>query len=237
MSKYAILADSEPVICQKLVSLGYKLIYTVSVDEFISYEKKHVDMQCLKIDDNYFVLNTCNKLYDTLHNLGLNVIKTTDNVSGKYPQNIKLNALVMNKTIVGKVDSLDSKLIKYFKDNNFKMINVNQGYTACSCVKVSDNAIITSDKSIIRALKNTDINTLEISDGKISLLGAKRGETGFIGGASTMLDKNNLLFFGNIKEHPDYNKIKDFCYSRGVLINYIEEIALSDIGGAVLLNF
>ncbi len=235
--KFAVLSNVVPQICSKLEDFGYKLIYTESVDGFISYEKNHADMQCLAVDNKVYVLNTCNKLYNKIKDTGCNVAYTADYIDGSYPNNVKLNAKIIGNKIICKTDSMDSELKRYLKQNNYEFIDVNQGYAACSCVKVSKNSIITADNSIYNALKNTEIEVLKINEGHIKLYGAEKDTYGFIGGASVSLDENNLLFFGDIRKHPDYDLIKSFCYKRDVNVHYIKSLMLTDIGSAVLLNY
>ncbi len=234
--KIAIVSNEVPIICDKLKQSGFKLIYTDSVDEFIPYEKKHADIQCLVCDNQIFVLQNSTTLSNSLKNAGFNIIYTRKKAKGKYPNNIALNAVVLGKIIIGKLDSLDSNLLSFVKENNYKLINVKQGYTACSCCKISENAVITADISIYNALLSTEIDILKIREGFINLHGSKRGEHGFIGGASAKIDDKTVLFFGNIEKHPDYIHIKHFCKTHNVEIVDIKEIELTDIGGAVLLN-
>lgn len=236
MSKYAILSDCCDRICDKLSSLGYKLIYTQCVDGFISYEQKHADMQCIVVNDSVFVLKECDYLYQKLVDLCCKVVFAYKVISSEYPHNIALNAKIIGKYLIGNLKYLDINLLDFCVDNGYELIDVKQGYTACSIAKVTDNAIITADESICRALANTEIEVLKITNQNIILCGAKRGESGFIGGASVLLDEHNMLFFGDIEKHPDYQKIRDFCNSKGVKIHKIDEIDLTDIGGVILLN-
>lgn len=237
MSKIAIISDKLPEICDKLKEFDYKLIYTECVDGFISYEKFHADMQCITIDDTVIVLNRCEKLYSQLKNEGINIIKSLEPINGTYPHNIKLNAKVVGNRLLGKIDFLDSKLKELCINKCYSLINVNQGYSACSILSINNNSIITADKSIQRALKDSSIDVLKIREGHIKLHSADNDTCGFIGGASCMIDDNNVLFFGDISMHPDYEIIRKFCFDRCVNVHYIKKIPLTDIGGAVLLNY
>lgn len=236
MNKYAIISDKVPVICDRIKKYGYKLIYTECMDEFISYEQNHADMQCLMLGDKLIVLKECKELQHKFKEAGINYITTRSDCSGKYPDNIKLNSLFLADILIGKSNSIDSEIIEFCKKNSIKTIDVKQGYTACSCTKINEKAIITTDESIFRALEKTDIDMLKISQEGIKLHGAKRGEFGFIGGASCLIDENKVLFFGDITTHKDYDKIKAFCDKHNVMINYIENLPLTDIGGCILLK-
>ena len=222
-------------ICDKLHSLGYKLIYTECVDGFISYEQNHADMQCICVEDTIFVLKNCCKLRKLLENYTSNIVTTKNIADGEYPNNILLNAKIIGKNLVGKIDNLDSTLIHFCTARGYKLINVKQGYSGCSILKVTENAVITTDNSIYRALSNTDIDVLKISQNGISLFGAKRGEQGLIGGASTNLG-DSILFFGDITKHENYAEIKNFCKERNISIEYIDDLELTDRGGGILLN-
>ncbi len=236
MNKIAIISDSEPFICEKFIELGYKLIYTEEVDGFISYEKKHADMQCIKLKDKLVLLSCCKNLTQTLAKFGVKTVYTTRDFNEKYPNNVLLNAKILDKNVLGKTDFLDNTLLEYCKTHRLNLINVNQGYAACSCLKINDNSLITADPSISNALKNTDINVLRIREGYIKLSGAEENTFGFIGGASANLDDGSVLFFGDIREHPDYQKIAGFCNNNKIKIRFIENHPLTDIGSAVLLN-
>lgn len=234
--KYAVISNAVDEICQKMTNFGYKLIYSDCVDEFISYERCHADMQCIKVQDKVFVLSQCKKLKESIRKTGLDVHQIKSHISSKYPENIVLNTKIIEKNLIGKIDCLDKELVAYCVEKGYRLINVNQGYTACSIAAIGENAAITADSSIYNALKKHNIDVLKISDKNILLHNAKREEAGFIGGASVTLDKENILFFGNIKNHPDYKSIKDFCDIHGVTIHCIKNIELTDIGGCVLLN-
>lgn len=234
--KIILISDKSIVICDKLVSLGYKLIYTECVGEFISYEQNHADMQCICVEDTVFVLKNCDELKNQLRKYTSKIISTKNTADGKYPSNILLNSKIIGKNLIGKIDSLDSCLIDFCNKRSFNFINVKQGYCGCSILKVTDNAVITTDENIYRTLLNTDIDVLKISQNGISLYGAKRGEKGFIGGASINLGKK-ILFFGDIRKHIDYNAIISFCEKWNISIEYIKDLELIDIGGGILLNF
>ena len=235
-NKYIVISDKNKKISDTLKSLGYKLIYTESVDEFICYERNHADMQCIQVEDKIFVLSNCKKLKSQLESITKKVIYTERKALGKYPHNILLNAKIIGKNLIGKIDSVDANLVDYCIENGYNLINTQQGYSGCSILKVSDKAVITTDESIYRALQNSDIEVLKISQNNIELFGSKRGEQGLIGGASINLG-DTVLFFGDIRKHEDYTKISKFCNKHNIKIDYIEDMNLTDVGSGVLLNF
>ncbi len=226
----AILSFRYPEYAQSLKNLGYEVIPSETVERFIPYERDHADMQCLIMDNTAFVLESCGRLADILRS-DYNVITCGEFVDGKYPMNVPLNAAVTGDHIIAKSNSLDKKVVSYSEINGYKLIDVNQGYAKCSCAIVSDNALITADKGIYRALRNTDIDAMLIGQGSIRLCGA---EYGFIGGASGYDKETETLYLcGDIKTHPDYEIVKEFCNKYNTKTVSLTPGPLTDIGGII----
>lgn len=214
--KTVVMSDLYPCFCQALAEHGYKIIPTENINIFHQPEQKHVDMQLLKIRDRIFTLKDCAK-----------------KVGKSYPENILLNCLYFGDKLYGKLSAVDPTVLTYCKEQNIELVNVNQGYTRCSTLVISDYAVITADKSIEKVMKSNGAEVLLISSGNIVLEGF---DYGFIGGAG-FYDNNIIYFFGNVKKHPDYDKIKVFCEKRHSKIEIIcEDKPLTDIGGAVVLD-
>ena len=94
---------------------------------------------------------------------------------------------------------------------------------------MSDNAVITDDESIYKALCLNGVDTLLISKGDIVLNGHNYG---FIGGASYKISESKVLFFGDITKHRDYKKIADFIEKHGCEIIFLD-FPLTDFGGII----
>ena len=56
---------------------------------------------------------------------------------------------------------------------------------------------------------------------------------GFIGGCCGLIDKDLLLFNGDLSMHSDFDKIKNFLYYNGVSYIDIKGKALTDIGSII----
>ena len=81
---------------------------------------------------------------------------------------------------------------------------------------------------------NVNNVSLKISAGNILLKGYG---CGFIGGASCFdKDSDTVVFFGNLSEHPDGEKITVFLEKHGHRVVFFEEFPLSDFGGAKLIS-
>ena len=161
----------------------------------------HADMSVLHLGDSNFAFangveikkGSYNKLFET-------------KLSPKYPNDISLNiALVGKYAVIGKKNS-NKELISFLKQMGYTLVFVNQGYCKCSCCIVNENAIITDDEGIYKTLKGF-LDVLLINKGDIELDGY---DYGFIGGASGLMDKNLIVFTGNIKLHRDFDKINSF---------------------------
>ncbi|MCH5296479.1 MAG: hypothetical protein J1E85_02295 [Ruminococcus sp.] len=226
--KRLIMSDKYSCFYNELIDIGYQIIPTDTIVVFHTPEQKHADMQCLKIDDKYFILNECDRLKHSLN--PLNPIVISHKAGKKYPENVLLNCLYLDNILYGKSSAISSEVKEYCNENNIKIVNVNQGYTRCSTLIVNEKAAITADISIAKALKNNGVEVMKISEGHIILEGFNYG---FIGGASGKID-NRIVFFGNVKNHPDFNKIETFIKNHGKDIQILcPQMPLTDIGGIV----
>ena len=151
-------------------------------------------------------------------------------VSGSYPNDCKLNFALVGNNLFGKMNVLDESIKAFGISNGWNFINVNQGYAKCSTCIVNDRSIITDDICIHRAANENGLDSLLIEKGDIYL---SDKHYGFIGGASALIDKNHLLFFGDIRKHRSFEKIDSYLNEHNCKYDYIENYPLTDIGGIV----
>ena len=149
-------------------------------------------------------------------------------VGAPYPHDVPLNcAWIGEKLICGKYAA--KEIFEFAVKNGRDTLVIRQGYARCSTCIVDENSVITSDVSIYRECLKKGMNALLIDQGHIELPGY---DTGFIGGASTKINKNLLLFFGDLSCHPSQKEIRKFCYMRDVEVETLPG-KLTDIGGIV----
>lgn len=148
---------------------------------------------------------------------GSEILLSDETVEREYPRDVIFNAAAVGDRLICKRDAISEKISELYSEE--KIINVKQGYTKCSVCIVSDNAIITADRSIAKVAEKNGIDVLLVSPGGVRLDGY---DCGFIGGASGM-DNETVYFCGNIDLHPDGDKIKEFCQKHGK-----EAVSLSD---------
>ena len=147
------------------------------------------------------------KQFETLSTYEYEITLSDEEISSKYPHDILFNSVEIGDHIFAKESHTSKHIIEYNNRSGKMFINVKQGYAKCSVAKVSDNAAITSDLSLYKAMLNKGIDVLLISDGNVRLDGY---DYGFIGGC-TGLYCDKLYFMGNLELHPDSEKIKSFC--------------------------
>ncbi len=152
-----------------------------------------------------------------------------DDVKSPYPNDCLLNFadigdyIICNKSIMTKeiIDLLPNKQI----------IDVNQGYSKCSVCICKYNTIITDDISICNAVSQYDnIKSLLVEKGRVHI---EKYCYGFIGGCCGLVDKDVLLFNGDLSTHTDFDKIKNFLYDNGIKYIDIKGKPLTDIGSII----
>jgi hypothetical protein len=228
----AILSCRYPQLADALRRRGCKTVPAETVESFIPYERDHADLQCLIIDDTAFVLRCCERLGKAL-SARYTVVLCGEGIRGDYPHNVALSAKIVGKNLIARLDTLDPRIREYAVSRGYRLINVRQGYAACAIAAVSDNAVITSDRGVIKELAKTGMQILRIGEGSIRL-GADC--SGFIGGASGLVTeggRRTLYFAGNIAAHPDFFNIEHFCEQQGTAVESLTEDELTDIGGII----
>ena len=146
----------------------------------------------------------------------------------KYPDDVRFNAACVGKFFIHNLKYTSNELLA--KTNCFHMVDIKQGYAKCNIVAVDNHSIVTSDDGICRALEKVDgIEVLKVQKGFVKLEGF---EYGFLGGASGRVG-NELVFNGNLENHPDFHRIQEFAASRGIEIRYFREYELEDIGSII----
>lgn len=195
----------------------------------------HADMLVSLIDDNIFVyedyyLNN-EKLFSRIKD-DYKIVKIKKDCKKKYPDDIALNVLVMGKRIFARLDSIADEITSYAKKNGYKLINVSQGYSACSTLVISESSAITGDKGIYQALLYEGIRALLVNNNTIKLPGYN---CGFIGGAGFLYDKK-AIFFGEIEKHPDFQKIYDFLMEENITKISLFGGEVYDFGGVKMIN-
>lgn len=147
-----------------------------------------------------------------------------------YPYDIPLNALITEDFILHNFKFTDEKLLS--SCSHLKKINVKQGYSNCSILKVSRNSFITSDIKSCEELKNNGYDVLLLPPGDIELPGL---DYGFIGGVGGLINENTMIFFGSLGHYKYGNEVKKFLHSNKVSYINLKDSPLIDRGGIFLI--
>ena len=149
----------------------------------------------------------------------------------KYPGSAIYNAVQVGRFLIHNTGFTDDSVLEAAGISGLKLINVAQGYTNCSIAVVDERSIITSDLGIASAIRrcHPEIDVLTVSPGHVRLEGF---EYGFLGGTSGRIG-NYVIFNGNLEEHPDFFKIREFIESRSLKLKYFREYPLTDIGSII----
>ncbi|MBQ8135170.1 MAG: hypothetical protein IJ192_12325 [Clostridia bacterium] len=223
---YVVMSDSKPEIMVELINNYHVSVITPEpLNDISGAEQYHADMCLCHLGGNSFSADSCNTdMIHLLKGFGAEVY-SCDGISAKTP---KLNVSFLGDKVICNTKKTDPTVIEYCNRNHIRLLHTNQSYAKCSTAIVSENAVITADSSIFRVCRENDIDVLKISHGHIALEGY---DYGFIGGTCGLINKNTLVFSGNIGLHKDYENIKAFASNYNVDIISLGKEPLYDIGG------
>ncbi len=218
-------------IYQKLSDLGIKTVKTTCCTNVRSGIEGHADLVCCHLGENKILLDNLQKnLIKKLSLKGFEVIVCDKHLKKEYPGDVVLNCAFTGKYLFCNEKTVSAIITDFAFKNSISLINVKQGYTNCSIAQVSDRAIITDDISIGSKAEKVGIDCLIINKGEIKL---KNHNYGFIGGCSGKIDKDKIVFNGNIKLLSDYKKIISFLDKHNVEPICLTDDMPEDIGGII----
>lgn len=224
-----IISFDDKEAIEKLQMLGCDCIPVIKSDKVSEPIASHADVLYLITDNKNIIVSSCQmENVHFLEEFGYKVA-ITDKLQPGYKTESYLNIIKCVDTLIyNPKTAINCEQINNVKDK----IIVNQGYTRCSTIVIKENAFITEDEGIYNTLISSNKDRLLLTKGFVQLKGY---DYGFIGGASVML-KNSVLFFnGDILDHPDKNKIIDFLKKHEIILQFIKNKPLTDIGGGIII--
>ena len=228
--KTAIIGKTDEELLSFIRSFGIEVIPVYEnrfVEPSISF---HADINAFYFGRGEILLDKSQiSLFNALKERGMKVEFTASAVSGAYPNDCKLNFALLSDKLIGRIDVADKRI----KELPCRTLNVRQGYAKCSTCIVNENAVITDDLSIEKTCIKNGIDVLLIEKGDIYL---PAHEYGFIGGASALISKDHMIFFGDITGHRSFDKIDLFMKKHGCRYSYLKNHVLTDIGGIVAVE-
>ena len=154
---------------------------------------------------------------------------TSDVHGNTYPSDVIFNSLVLGDKLFARLDSLSTYLKELATAKGLRLVNVRQGYPACTTLRLSDEAVITADDGMERALVAEGIRVYKIEEGGILL---PPYEHGFIGGCASVYE-GAVYFIGDPSTHPSYSTIKKAIEAEGLRPISLGGGALFDLGGII----
>lgn len=220
---------------KRLYKLDIKIIKTEKIQgacEAVSY---HPDIMLHHLGLNRIMVapNINNKIIYELEDNGFQIIPGKSYIKGTYPYDVAYNATRLGSCLICNLNYTDEILLENARKLNLKLLNINQGYSKCSICVVNERAIITSDKGINKVLTAEGIDCCLIKEGQIVLEGMNYG---FIGGAAGLVSQIELVFFGDISKHSDYEKLNRFLIKYEKKHLNLSENIVNDFGTLIPLK-
>lgn len=230
MSCVFISEDANDLLKAYLSNTGNKVIEIRKTDSVYEAVSSHVDIYLCNIE-NFLVVAKEQIVFikEKLNDMNIKYRIGNSVLGYKYPGNIIYNGACVGRHFIHNLKYTDKILLKMIEEKGYNVINVLQGYSKCNMVVVDYNSVITSDKGLEKELKKYKIEVLLIRQGYVRLKGF---DYGFLGGASGRVG-DTIVFNGDLKQHPDYLKIKEFIESKGLKIVSFKEYPLEDIGSII----
>ena len=216
----------------KLNNLGIRVFETRSNDSVNKNISLHADISFLFDGEGTLFIASEMAEYKNIFTGIVSVVIIPEKLGNEYPRDVLLNCVPLGKKLICNVDTVSQTVLEYFKNKDYDILNVRQGYTKCSVIPVSDNSIITDDLSIAKLCLSENIDVLTVSKGCVKLYGY---DYGFIGGASGRISENTIVFCGDINSHPDSESILQFLDKYGMTAISLDDSPLYDIGSIIPL--
>ena len=222
---------------RQLEVLGFYVVTLPPFSKLPPAVASHTDMLLFKIDDVIFshadYVNEAPWVFDEIYDCGIKKIHLTDDeILPQYPFDARLNIIVFGKKVFCKTDTVSKSVLNYLHTHGYEIINVRQGYPACTVLKLNGNAAITSDRGMAEALLKHGINVTVIEKGGIEL---PPYEYGFIGGAGGVYD-GKVYFTGSIDKHPSEDAILKAIEKEGLIPVYLTRTLPFDLGGLLFTD-
>ncbi len=220
---YRLSEESEKTI----KDLGINVIKTAKLNSLYEAVDGHPDMQIHHLGYNLFVCEKTllsyykNMLPDAV------IFPSTSALISEYPYDIALNACRIGNFLFHNLKFTDYQILEYYKTKGVRLIDVKQGYTKCSVCIINEKTIITSDIKIAEKARENGINAFVYNSNKICLKGL---DYGFIGGISGLIDKNVILFNGDVSKLDKSESLLNFCQNNGMTIIKLNSMMPEDIG-------
>lgn len=232
--KLAAMSGRFKEVLEAVEDLGVKVIEIPSVSTLPPPISSHSDMLIHPIGEgSVFLAKELEFMKDEFNRCGVEVKVLKDMLGDRYPLDCQLNFFTVKNSVIGNIAHINKDILDYYANNGYKNFECRQGYTKCSTLLLSEEAAITTDVTICNLLTSFGVDCLYINGEDILLPGYK---SGFIGGASFMLDRSTVVFTGCLATHIQGREVVDFLNKRKFTYIELTDKKLLDIGGVILLK-
>jgi hypothetical protein len=231
ITMYIIVDKKMPAaVVKKLAGMGEVIRLHTSG---ITYEaiSGHPDVFIHTINENTLVIapNLPQKFKNLLSETKMNIVEGNRPVGPGYPATASYNAVSTEHTLIHNFRHTDPVIKEMKTEAGF--IHVEQGYTRCNLLAISDRHFISSDAGITTTLKNNGKNCLFIDPKGILLPGFKHG---FLGGCCG-LHHHTVYLSGSLAHHPGGEDIRKYLLNLGFSLHELYKGPLFDGGGILFL--
>jgi len=229
----AVMSGEYKNLVSELKYLNINVVETKACSNLPEPTAFHADMQlCYLGEGRGVVEKSCTDLIKNLSDLGMSIEPSAQFTSKKYPKDAALDCLIFGKICLAKSDALDMNVAKYIENKKIEPADTKQGYAKCSVCVISENAAVTADRGIFTVLTQKGADVLLIEPGGILLPGY---DTGFIGGACGLIDKDTIAFTGSFSHYPHSAKLLAFLDKHKIRPIELSDGPFIDIGGIIPL--
>ena len=190
----------------------------------------HPDIFFCQMDEKLIVASNLPESFkEKLNKHSLTFIEGGKPVGVDYPASAVYNAVVTKKYLIHNLKITDKAVLD--ASENLIKINVNQAYTRCNLLPLSDDKFITSDRGIEKSLRNEGLEVLYVLPKGIILPGFKHG---FFGGVCGVY-QNMIFIIGSLAKYPDGDKVKSFLTKMNYEIIELYDGHLFDGGSLIFV--
>ena len=155
---------------KRLESMGFDVIKIPQNSCYDTPISAHPDIFMTRIGERWFIDASVHQMFTFIAKSEIVRRGQAPSEKYKYPDDVYLNCVQVGKYLICNKKHTSREVVEYASKNGINVIDVKQGYCKCSICVVSDNAVITEDSGISKALaENTDLDVLLIEKGHMKI--------------------------------------------------------------------
>ena len=222
-----------PSITEALAGEGIEVLTVPPLSVLPAPVASHADLQLMPLGGNrVLAAEEAAEPSKQLRQKGYEVVINDLPLGDRYPQDISLNFLVVEKMVFGHQKAMSHTLKNIILENRWHFLYSRQGYARCSVCLVSSNSAITSDPTLYGLLTAAGLDVLKLPPGDILLPGY---DTGFIGGCCGLIHPRRMAFTGSLEYYHCGMAVVRFLERYQIEPVFLRKGKLLDVGGIIPL--